>query len=748
MSNKKSRLRSGLLLAMAGAALPATAQEQATLLDKITVIGNPANAVDMPGSAQLVTTEEIREQNYDDVNRVLRKVPGVYVREEDGFGLFPNISLRGVDTTRSAKVTLMEDGVLMAPAPYSSPNAYYSPTVGRMSGLEVLKGSSQIKYGPHITGGVINYLSTPIPLEQTAYLKSTFGSFNEQRTHAYVGNTFETGFGQVGFLVEGYMRQNSGFRTIDKTPDFRDHNDTGFTKQEPMVKLSWEPNSEIYQRLELKWGRSERDANETYLGISDEDFSADPTRRYSATRFDNITSTQEQNYLRYFVGLSEDLDIITTLYQTEFERNWYKLNDIRDVNGSNLSLSAALAGVQNGEGLDCLRGDLACTLRVRANNREYESKGIESTAYYRFGTGSMQHELAFGIRYHEDHERRFQWDDLYAQEANGTISDMTRGEPGGAGDRLQESKALAIYLQDTIEVGDWTVTPGIRYETLDQTDNNYGSDAFGDAELSMIAGGIGASYKVNENWTGFGGVFRGFSPPSPSASVTGNLEEETSTSFELGARYTNQQQALAAEAAIFYTAFEDLIVLDNIGGAGSGVDDNFGEVTSYGLELLAQYDAGLANGWALRNPWYVTLTYTNATQESDASSTNASSIFSYGEKGNKVPYIPELTMSLGTGLEGEKWGVSLSGHYVDETFTSANNVDNLRNGEGDPDARFGKTDSYFIADVTTFYRLSENVRVFGGIQNLADESYIISRQPHGARTGMPLFGYAGLEMKL
>ena len=135
------------------------------LLPEVSLIGSDASQQVLPASGVFIGKDDLKKQNYVDVNRVLRQVPGVYVREEDGNGLFPNISVRGVTTERSKAVTVMEDGILSAPAPYSAPSAYYIPNIGRMSGLEILKGSSQIKYGPHITGGVINYLSTPIPAD-------------------------------------------------------------------------------------------------------------------------------------------------------------------------------------------------------------------------------------------------------------------------------------------------------------------------------------------------------------------------------------------------------------------------------------------------------------------------------------------------------------------------------------------------------------------------------------------------------
>ncbi len=719
-----------------------------SILEKVMVVGNPADLEKVPGAAYVVTDEEIRQQNYDDVSRVLQKVPGVYARGEFGFGLFPSISLRGVDTTRSAKVTIMEDGVLMAPAPYSAPAAYYVPTVGRMSGLEVLMGSSQIKYGPHTTGGVINYLSTPIPLKKTAYLKSSFGSFDELRTHAYAGSTFDTKAGRFGLLAEGYFRQNEGFKSIDETADFRSGDDTGFNKRDVMFKIAWEPNTAIYQRFELKYGSNEIDANETYLGLSEADFKADPLRRYSASRFDNIDAEQNNSYLRYAVSPTDNLDVIMTFYSTEFKRNWYKLKDLRNVNGNTIGLSAALAGAQNGEGLNCLKGLMECTLRVRANNREYSAEGVEAVTYFRFGSDEVQHEISSGIRSHKDEVRRFQWDDDYTQAANGTISGMTAGTPGGAGDRLQRTKALALFVQDTVKIGRWTLTPGVRYEVLDQTYESPKGTSRGDNSMNMTAGGLGVAYRFSDSLTGFGGVHRGFSPPSPKGAVTKNLEEETSTAFEVGARYANRNQAFAAEAVLFYTDFKDLIVVDNIGGAGSGDDENFGEATAYGVELTAQYDAGIANGWGVRNPWFVSMTYTNAEQRNDARSTDAESIFSFGKKGNKVPYIPELQLSLGTGIESDLWGAYISGNYTSDTYTSANNVDNQVNGNGAPDARFGKTDSYFVADISAFYRITDTVKLFGGVQNLFDKEYIVSRQPHGPRPGMPRFLYAGIEIAM
>jgi len=59
------------------------------------------------------------------------------------------------------------------------------------------------------------------------------------------------------------------------------------------------------------------------------------------------------------------------------------------------------------------------------------------------------------------------------------------------------------------------------------------------------------------------------------------------------------------------------------------------------------------------------------------------------------------------------------------------------NGDGNPDARYGKTDAYFTADASAFYRVNKNVKLLTGVQNILNNEYVASRQPHGARGGLP-----------
>ena len=156
------------------------------ILKANTILGNKYVAQNRTGASYYLSNEELNQFNHIDISRALRKVPGVNFYEEDGFGLRPNISLRGTSPERSAKITLMEDGILAAPAPYSSPAAYYFPSLGRMHAVEILKGSSQIQYGPNTSGGAINMLSTPLGGKPWNYTKEQLWQFQLQSASFYL----------------------------------------------------------------------------------------------------------------------------------------------------------------------------------------------------------------------------------------------------------------------------------------------------------------------------------------------------------------------------------------------------------------------------------------------------------------------------------------------------------------------------------------------------------------------------------
>src|SRR5262249_48608063 len=124
-----------------------------------------------------LTEKELDQDEQSDPNQVLLRMPGVQVRQEDGFGLRPNIGIRGTDSERSRQITLMEDGVLFAPAPYSAPAAYYFPLITRMTGVEVFKGPATIAYGPYTVGGAVNLITRDIPEGSAGGTDISYGMF-------------------------------------------------------------------------------------------------------------------------------------------------------------------------------------------------------------------------------------------------------------------------------------------------------------------------------------------------------------------------------------------------------------------------------------------------------------------------------------------------------------------------------------------------------------------------------------------
>ncbi|MEX2606225.1 MAG: TonB-dependent receptor, partial [Kiritimatiellia bacterium] len=649
----------------------AEAQTQTQVLSPLSVVGGKETIQQQVGSAVYLDQDDIRKQNHLNINQMLNQVPGVYAREEDGYGNFPNISLRGADGTRSEKVTVMEDGILTSPAPYSAPSAYYFPTASRMSGIEILKGSSQVRYGPHTTGGVINFLSTPVPTEAAGFLRYTFGTDNTHQGLVNYGDTVETEEGRFGYLVELLYQSTDGFRDIGKNSG-----DTGFDRSEPMVKLFWEPEGAFPQRIEFKFGQSRLQANETYLGLTEADIQSNPHLRYAATLYDNISTEHIRTYLRYSASPSDTVDLESTLYYNKFHRAWYKLDHVSTDSEPLVDSRGRVSGredlhkalLEGNPALPVLKGDTRGSIGVKNNNRDYEVIGWQNALTKRFTVGEVEHALTGGLRLHYDDIDRYQEVDIYTADGTGNFPLFRSGPSGEEADRYEETFATAVFVEDAMRIGDLTLKPGVRGEFLRYDIDNAGKTS--DGSLNTWAAGLGSTYDLSPSDTLFGGVYRGISTPGPNSHVNGNIDPEESLSSELGFRHSAQR--VAYEIAGFYTSYENLIGTDAGLDSGGGSNVNAGEATVWGFEGQVSMDlAGSEAGFRL--PAYFNATYTSAELDNALASGGGEDIYAGGSPGSTLPYVPEWKFAFGIGYAVNALSVNLDASWVDESFGTANN---------------------------------------------------------------------------
>jgi len=249
-------------------------------LDAVKIFGKQDEAYFEPGSIYVIDDKELELKQSLNPHEVLKEVPGVIIQEEDGLGLRPNIGLRGAHPHRSRKVTLMEDGVLIAPAPYSAPAAYYFPLFSKITGVEVYKGPSSIKYGPNSVGGAINfvtrdYIKSDNNKNQSATVNVSYGSFNTLKLQSYASGSV----GNLDWLVEASRWSSDGFKELPESGD------TSFYRNDVMAKARYSFDALSEKVLSLKLGFSDESSNETYLGLSSLDFKDKPFSRYVQTTF-------------------------------------------------------------------------------------------------------------------------------------------------------------------------------------------------------------------------------------------------------------------------------------------------------------------------------------------------------------------------------------------------------------------------------------------------------------------------------
>ena len=733
-SKTKIALQAALLSTLA---MPVFAQDKndEEVLSEVTIIGRKIDIADVPGSAHMVDNEEIQQFAAADIMRVLRTVPGVYVQEEEGFGLRPNIGIRGSGLDRSARIALLEDGVLIAPAPYAAPSAYYFPTQHRMHAVEVLKGPSSVAIGPRTTGGAINMISTPVPTEDGGQIDFRFGQNGANDLHGYYGQAGE----QLSWLLETVQSGSDGFKRIDGP----NGGDTGFDLKDYVAKVRFDSpaDTDWYHSVRLKAGYTDQHSDETYLGLTDDDFAADPNRRYAASKGDEFDSTHRQLQLSYLVDSRDSWTAMVTAYRNEFQRNWFKL---QSVNGA--SMSRVLGDPQAyATELGYLRGldSPDDAIVKRNNNRSYYSEGVQGEVEWNLAFEKTDVMLKLGARIHEDEEDRFQDEDRFRMEAMELFL-TTDGAPGSNANRVSRADVKAAYVNTEIRTGDWLLTPGVRFEDISMQRFDYstadpdrllGPSRIRENSVSVAIPGMGVLYHLNSEWRLLGGVHKGFNPPAPGSTAS----EESSVNVELGTRFDDGD--LNFQAIYFSNDYDNLVgtVTASTGGSVDiGEQFDGGQVTVEGIELEASYDLNKLFNSRFNLPASLNYTWT-----AKAAFDNAfeSDFEPWGdvEVGDELPYIPEHQLRATAGIDQDRWYVNLAANYVGKSRTVAGQ------GEFLPSET---VDAYTVFDLVAGWRISPTLRTYIKIDNLFDETYVAARRPAGARPGLERTAYVGLALEL
>jgi len=683
-------------------------------MEHLTIFGAEDSVNDVPGSAHRLSKEDLEKFDYTDIMRTLTAVPGVYVLEEDGYGLRPNIGMRGTGQNRSEKVTIMEDGVLAAPAAYAAPSAYYFPTAGRMEQVEVLKGTSSAMYGPRTTGGVVNMLSRQIPEEKLAgKVNLSAGQDGYAKAHAYVGGSGEN----VASVVEVFRYQADGFKDIN-------HSDaqTGFVKNDILAKvlIHSDNNATYYQELEFKLKYSDEESDETYMGLTKADFNSDPYSRYSASQLDNMSTEHKQFQINHHIKLSERLILGSSAYYNDFSRNWYKTSK---VNGDSLGKGGVdtAAAFDNGS----YDGD-SITVDIKANSRDYLSKGFQTV----LDADLNDHQVKFGLRFHQDEMDRFQWVDKYLLDDNYEMTQTNAGAPGSDSNRIDSAEAIALFVHDEYTLGDFIINAGLRYEDMTIERHDWGKSDSGRDQtpthkknnVEVFLPSLAVTYRVNEELIILGGIQKGFAPPAPGNEDTDN---EESINYELGLRYN--QAGFNGEALFFFSDYSNMH--GNCTASQGCEDDNIGdqynagEVEVLGLEVKTGYELEFNK---LAMPIDLTYTYT----QTEFMNSFDSKLDTWGDvtKGDELPYVPENQLQFTIGLVGDNWRSDLLVRYMAEMRTTA--------GQGNI-ADDEQIDSRTVVDLAAHYNLADNQEITLNIDNLLDEDYIATRTHGSIMVGKP-----------
>jgi Fe(3+) dicitrate transport protein len=688
----------------------AIAEEMVVSINRIAE--TPEIVRSIPGSVAVIDQKTLESSRVFTFSEALRKVAGIQVRDEEGFGLRPNIGIRGLNPTRSTKVLLLEDGIPLTYAPYGDNASYYHPPIDRFESIEVLKGSGQVLYGPVTVGGVINYITPNPPLKPSGYLSLTGGNRDYFNGHINYGGTW----GGTGLLFDYTRKQGEGARDNVRSGinDFNFKSLTGIGSN---------------QALTLRANYYSEDSNITYSGLREDEYLADP--RQNPFRNDFFYGDRWGASATHALIFNTDLALTTNLYGTFFRRHWWR--------------QSSNSGQRPNDVLDPACGGMANLNTICGNEgrlREYYTIGLEPRLRASHRLFGINNEADFGLRFHYEHQDRRQENGNRPTSRTGVIVE----------DNERKNQAYSAFIQNRFMAGDFAITPGLRVEHVEYERTNRladnGTGITGRTDLTQVVPGIGVSYTPRHSLTLFAGAHRGFAPPRTEDIInntTGgsiDLDPELSWNYEAGIR-SLFHPGVRAEAAFFRMDYENQIIPASLAGGIGTTLTNGGETLHQGVEITARVDTGTVLKTEHNLYVHAAYTYLPVAEFRGRRFSNVPSFATVLITGNRLPYAPEHLSNFTVGYSNPS-GIDM---LVEAVYVSDQFADDLNTVTPSPDGQRGLIPGYTIWNATANYNV-EAMRstFFVTVKNFLDRTFIVDRT-RGILPSSPRLVQGGLKFR-
>ena len=612
-----------------------------------------------PGARDVIRREDFERQGATSARDVLNRIPGVNAPENNGTGshdMAMNFGIRGLNPRLATRSTVLMDGIPVPFAPYGQPQLSFAPvSMGNMDAVDVVRGGGAVRYGPQNVGGIVNFVTRAIPDAPTVK-----AGFQTQTSPS----SSQDGFKTTGNVLAGGTADNGlgGALLYSGTRggDWREHSDTRIDDLILKGNYAIDDANSVHAMAQYYEGEADMPG-----GLSTAAYKADP---YQSTRPNDK-----------FWGRRT---LVNVGYRYQQERREFTVNSF---------FTKTLRS-----------GYLDQGTFLSLSPREYWVRGIETRFSQGFDLGNTTHEVGVGYRYINEagHELRYRTP-IAANQLPTTNSRNDRDTRG-------ETESHAFFIDDKIDIGKWTFTPGIRYEMIEQQQTNLLTHVKYKGDYNTPLPALNVLYHVNDSWNLYANTEGSFGSVQysqmPNRVSGGEVKPEKARTWELGTRYDNGN--LRAEIGAFLINFNNQYdsnqTTDTVIARGKTRHQGIEASVNYALEgvspILSGFDV------------YATYAYVDATIREEGPN-----------KGNRVPFSSKNKGTLGIGYTQGPWKANLDSSYQTDQF-----ADNANTRAESADGSTGKIPGYMVFSSRVGYDFGpqlSDLNVAVGVKNILNHEY-------------------------